>query len=181
MGRRVGALMAASAAVFLILAAGLPDRSAVNAIGYAPSGLPIAPEVDAVAPPLSVQNLDGSTFALPVGQPAVINFWATWCGPCLTEIPLLGALAERYQGRGLQVVGVNMGESAAVVRAWVAALPTLPRLRFVLDPGQVTFASYRVRGAPSTFFIGRDGVIQQITYGPLDASASVAVIEALLR
>lgn len=155
--------LALLAAVLIILAAGLPDRAQATAIGYLPNGLPIAPEIGGVAPSLGVTTLDGKPFVLPQNKPLVINFWATWCGPCAFELPLLMALQQKYPD--VQIIAVNMGESANTVQEWLQANSIA--LTVALDPDQAAFRRYRVRGAPSTYFVDRGGVIRQIVYGAL--------------
>lgn len=151
------------AACALIVTAGLPDRAEATASGYLPNGLPIAPEIGGVAPALGVLSLDGQPFTSTLNKPHVINFWATWCGPCAFELPLLDSLQKQYPD--VQIIAINMGEEAATVRAWLAANPLA--LTIALDPDQAAFRRYRVRGAPSTFFVDQSGVIRQIVYGAL--------------
>lgn len=151
------------AACAFVVAAGLPERAQTTASGYLPNGLPIAPEIGGVAPALGVQMLGGQPFTPALNKPLVINFWATWCGPCAFELPLLDSLQKQYPD--VQFIAINMGEDVATVRAWLAEHPLA--LTVTLDPDQAAFRRYRVRGAPSTFFVDQNGVIRQIVYGAL--------------
>ncbi len=157
------AILAFCTAVAVLVAAGLPDRARATAIGYLPNGLPIAPEVGAVAPSFSILGLDQRPFLHRPEVPTVINFWATWCGPCIFELPMLGELQRKYPE--VQFIAVNMGENIETVRAWLVDNPI--SLSIALDPDQTTVRRYRVRGAPSTFFVDREGIIHQIVYGAL--------------
>ncbi len=112
-------------------------------------------------PGLKLKNLDGLSQSLKQykGKPLVVNFWATWCGPCQEEMPLFVAEEQAYRGRGVIFIGVSMddGQSLDKVRAFVNKLNvTYPILmgsaddldRFKLGPG-----------IPATAFVNPDGEI----------------------
>lgn len=173
------AILLFSAAAVLIVSAGLPDRAEYVRVGVIGGEL-VAPVVGALAPPFTLPNADGQTITLVDGESraTVINFWATWCVPCEVEMPALQALYERYEGRGLRVVGVNLGEPAAAVRAWEDRLAlTFP---LVLDADGRTAADYRLRGQPTTVIVAADGRIASIVYGPADLAALERLITPLL-
>jgi peroxiredoxin len=116
-------------------------------------------------------------------QVVLLNLWATWCGPCVIEMPSIQRLYDRYRERGLRVVGVAVDDPpfADRVRAFVAE----HQLTFdILHEGSGTIErSYRSRGLPATYIIGRDGRIRVIRQGATDwdTPAHRAVIEQLLR
>jgi len=163
------------AAIILVLNAGLPDRARAVASGYLPDGVPIAPEVGGAAPALAVNTVEGASYTFTPGTPLVLNFWATWCGPCAAEFELLNATFT--QTSGVAFIAVNMGESADAVRAWLDIHPA--RFTIVRDHDAQTFNRYRVRGTPSTFFIDSKGIIRQIVYGPLSAAGLQSAVAAL--
>ena len=166
-------LLAASALVF---AAGLPDRAAFTGRIDA-AGTRIAPELGAQAPPFTTVLADGSTFNLADlrDSAVVLNFWATWCGPCRVEMPELEALQQAYGERGLVVVGVNTGEALDDVLDWRDNYAlTFP---LALDPTGEISTLYAVRGQPETFVIAPNGEIVQIYFGP----ATRTTLEAVLR
>lgn len=86
------------------------------------------------------------------GQPVVINFWATWCPPCIREMPLLASYAEE----GLTLVLINQGETVDVIADYldVAGL-TFEHL--LLDPRQTALQAMQVRGLPTTQFFDAEG------------------------
>lgn len=88
------------------------------------------------------------------GRPVLINFWATWCGPCKEEMPLLNRLASEHSG-DLIVLGVNYAESVEVVDKFVAA----ERISFpiLLDGAGDVTDLYFVRNYPTTFFVDAGG------------------------
>jgi thiol-disulfide isomerase/thioredoxin len=108
------------------------------------------------------------------GKTVLLNFWASWCQPCREEMPLLQATYEAYAGDDLIVLAVNMGEQAVRVTGFVSDLAvTFP----VLPDEETTVGTlYRVRGAPTTYFIDRDGVIRQRYVGPLSAGTLGAIL-----
>lgn len=116
------------------------------------------------------------------GQVVLLNLWATWCGPCVVEMPSIQRLYDRYRSRGLRVVGVSVDDPpfAGRVRAFVAE----HRLTFdILHEGSGRIEqTYRSRGLPATYIIARDGRIRVIRQGATDwdSPAHRAVIEQLL-
>lgn len=182
-GRLIAMLMCMIAAGMVLVGAGLPDRASVNAYyPVTPGDLPVAPEEGAVAMPIALPDItSGETISLAAwrGQPVIINFWATWCGPCEAETPLLEAAYVRYQDKGLKIIGMDVGESLFDVRAWRVRQGVTYNLAIDRDGRLISL--YRVRGLPTTFFIGRDGVIKQIQYGPVNAAMLDAAIQSLLR
>lgn len=118
------------------------------------------------APEISLETLDGSTASLQDfrGHPLVLNFWATWCGPCKEEMPLIADFEERY-APDLVVLGLNYGERKETVQAFVEknGIP----FRILLDPAQSTGADYMVRGFPTTYFIDKDGILRSMHIGQL--------------
>ena len=112
------------------------------------------------APTLSLDDLDGGTKSLAdhAGSLVVLSFWATWCGPCLQEIPFMNTFFERYRDQGLVVFAVNTDgpETVADVRATARrGRWTLPVL---LDPDGAASAALNPRGmVPFTMFIDRQG------------------------
>jgi peroxiredoxin len=163
------ALAALAAAVVIVIAAGLPERA--DYTGNGSFGLiPIAPEVGAQAPDFTVETLDGETVTLAGlrGQTVVLNFWATWCGPCRVEMPDLQAFADRA-GETVRLIAINQGEAPETVRQWAAELGlTFP---IGLDPAGEAARPYHLRGLPSTYIIAPDGTITRIFYGPADQAA----------
>ena len=124
------------------------------------------PSIGHPAPDFTLTTLDGNSFDLSThNKPIVLNFWATWCGPCRRELPALQATTERYEGEVL-VVGVDQGEDAQIVQSYVDELG----LTFVvpMDMDHAVADSYNVRGMPTTFFIDSEGIIQQTWSGEMN-------------
>lgn len=98
--------------------------------------------------------------------PAIVNFWATWCAPCIKELPDLAQLADALQGEAT-VYLVNFGETAAVVRAFQDKRPELfgPHTVDVLDPSMSGLKTYGLRGVPTTVLIARDGTVVEAIQG----------------
>jgi peroxiredoxin len=125
----------------------------------------VAPKVGALAPDFELERLSGETLQLEElrGQPVVINFWATWCIPCETEMPLLQNRYEKHPG--LQILAVNFAEPASEVQAFVDEQGLT--FEILLDPRAIVQSAYRVRGYPTTYFIDSEGIVQAIHIGIL--------------
>lgn len=116
------------------------------------------------------------------GQVVLINLWATWCVPCITEMPSIQRLYDRYRDRGFKVAGIAVDDPPFADR--VASFVTQHQLTFeILHEGSGRIEQdYRSRGIPATYVIGREGRIRMIRQGATDwdTPASRAVVEQLL-
>ncbi|MGD9713804.1 MAG: redoxin domain-containing protein [Thermomicrobiales bacterium] len=141
----------------------------VQPVSAVAAELPTGPQTGNLAPNFHLQTLEGDTVRLSDlrGQPVFLNFWATWCFACITEMPAMQQLADRYEGE-LVVIGVNVDQSREVAAAF--ALQEEIRYQLLLDPGASVTEAYRVRSMPTSMFIDRDGVIHSIRFGELSSS-----------
>ena len=116
---------------------------------------------------LSWVSLEGKNLSLSdfEGTPLLVNFWATWCPPCLAEMPLIQDFADQYQDQ-LVVLAINAGEDEAVVRDFV--MQQNLELTFLLDPTNSAAKYFRVYGFPTTLFFDGDGVLQSTHIGELN-------------
>jgi thiol-disulfide isomerase/thioredoxin len=90
------------------------------------------------------------------GEVVLLDFWATWCVPCIEAIPIIEKLADDYKGRDLEIWGIS-GEKSDHVKEWMLRQPR--RLQTVIDRWGQTSKRYRVQGIPSLVVIDRDGKI----------------------
>jgi peroxiredoxin len=127
----------------------------------------VARQAGQPAPPFVLADPSGRTVALEDlrGQVVLVNFWASWCGPCRAEMPLLDQAAQKYQAQGFQVLAVNVEEDASTVRRFGEELKL--GLPLLLDPSGEVHRAYNVQALPTSFLIGRDGMIRDVHYGVL--------------
>jgi len=128
------------------------------------------PGVGRAAPDFTLPLLDDaeSDFKLSdyKGKPLVVNFWATWCGPCQNELPVLQKAAAHF-GDGVVFVGVDQQEATDVVERFVrnyGLTYTIP-----MDTHGKVSELYNVKGLPTTFFIDRGGVIRSVWLGEMNS------------
>jgi peroxiredoxin len=129
------------------------------------------------APDFQLPDLDGNVVSLSGlrGSPVLLNFWASWCGPCREEMPYIQQIHEEWSGRGLVVLTVNLGENADDVREFMEEFDlTFPAL---LDTETSLAETYNVGGIPTTYFIDKEGIIRERKIG---AFPSAEVIEQSL-
>ncbi len=117
------------------------------------------PPVGRPAPDFTLPTLSGGTLALHSlrGKPVVLNFWASWCVPCLAETPLLVRLHKIYGPRGVVFVGVNVEDQAPDARRFVGQYHV--DYTVVQAPDETVMRAYALLGLPTTVFIGADGVV----------------------
>ena len=146
---------------------------ALNLAGYPPDEIP---------PEFSGRTPDGRKVSLAGlrGRVVLVNFWAAWCPECRPEMPVFERLHRDFAAQGLTVLGINVGETAQVIREYAKEMGlTFP---LVLDPDSKIQRSYGVIGIPTTFLIGRDGVAVARAIGPREwgTAPARALIQALL-
>ena len=157
-------------AIFLVLAAsllaGICVPGAVSRQNSAPGNIQQpAPQVNVGhadmipdAPDFELQDLNGKTVRLKDfrGKAVALNFWATWCVPCKTEMPWLNEFQKQYGKEGFVVVGIAMDHSSGAVKNFIAKMevsyPVVMGTQAVAD-------QYQVKGYPLTFYIDRYGRI----------------------
>jgi peroxiredoxin len=138
----------------------------VLVIGALSASLAWAATLSGPAPNFTLQSRDGKTVSLAdmKGQVVMINFWATWCGPCRQEMPHLQALYERYNSLGFTLLGVNVEDNPNGAKKWLEenGPVTFPVL---FDPKSEVSQLYKVVAMPSTVLVGRDGTMRFIHHG----------------
>jgi thiol-disulfide isomerase/thioredoxin len=114
------------------------------------------------------------------GQVVLVNFWASWCTPCVTEMPSIQRLAEALRGKPFAVIGVNVAEGQG--RAQMAARQMGITFPVLLDEDSAVFNRWGATVLPTTFLLDRDGVVRYLGRGPLewDGVEAMALIERLL-
>jgi thiol-disulfide isomerase/thioredoxin len=114
---------------------------------------------------LTLATVEGGTFKSRslAGHPAIVTFWASWCGPCQKEMPALAALYSKYKDQGLEVVGISVDTDDAKLHTWLGA-HAMP-FTIARDPGGTLMATFPNRGLPTTLWIRKDGTIRLRTTG----------------
>ena len=138
-----------------------------------------SPLIGKPAPDFTLQDLEGRTYTLSElrGQPVVINFWASYCAPCVTEHPTLVQAARHYQGRA-HFLGIIFQDSVERIEAFQDRYgPWGPSL---LDPDGKVAVAYGIYGPPETFFIDKDGVIQKKVISAVNPRELKETVDALL-
>jgi cytochrome c biogenesis protein CcmG, thiol:disulfide interchange protein DsbE len=177
-------LVVAVTAVLIVAAAVLTNQPAaasgltpVNLLG-SPTGP--APVIGQAAPALSGNLPDGTPVKLSDYRGSVVwlTFGASWCQACRAENPDIETAYEAYRARGVVVIQVFMDDAAATVSDYASRVG----LGYVQvpDPDESLSTEYRILGIPTHFFIGRDGVLQQIKVGTLDRDTIDATLNDLL-
>jgi cytochrome c biogenesis protein CcmG/thiol:disulfide interchange protein DsbE len=122
------------------------------------------------APAFALADLDGNPVRLSDlrGRPVIINFWASSCGPCVEEFPLLARAATAHDRDGLAIVGIVFRDRSEAARDFMARMGgTWPA---VMDPGEALAAKFGVIAPPATFFVDRNGVVVGRQLGQLSAA-----------
>ena len=137
--------------------------------------LPPAEEVNVgnAAPDFQVSDLDGKPVSLSdfQGKPILINFWASWCRPCRTEMPYIQQVYEEWSDKGLVVLAINIGETPSETKEFMQdyelSFPVL------LDIKRLVAQEYNVWSIPTTFFIDKNGIIQAKIIGAFPSKAAI--------
>ncbi|CAM3569994.1 redoxin domain-containing protein [Marinicrinis lubricantis] len=125
------------------------------------------PEAGKSVPLFELESLDGTAMDLEQfrGHPVVINFWGTFCEPCVREMPLIQKYYEEYKDDGLVVIGVNLDEPKLRVQKFAEQVGV--SFPILLDPGSTIRKRYGVVSYPTTFFIDADGILSSEKIGEM--------------
>jgi peroxiredoxin len=153
------------------LALGIPTLAAAAANPGAP------------APDFTLAARDGGKVSLAglKGQVVMINFWATWCGPCRQEMPLFAQLQSKYEPLGFTLLAVNVEPDSAAAVNWLKGMPiTFPVL---FDTDSAVAGRFGVEGMPSTVFVDRQGQVRYVHrgYKPGDEAKYADMIRSLVK
>jgi peroxiredoxin len=117
------------------------------------------------APDFQLQTTEGSLIMLSDlrGSPVILNFWASWCGPCLHEMPIIQQIHEDRDSYGVVLLTINLRQTLSTITQFMQnnnfSFPVL------LDPSGATSLDYNVGGIPTTFFIDVEGTIKAMKLG----------------
>lgn len=150
---------------------------------------PSAAEPDAVipgashypAPSLRLTTLEGETAALSdyLGRVVLVNNWASWCPPCVAELPGLQSYYEAHAGQGFVLIAINAGESAGTVRAFVESHGlTFP---VWLDPRTEALFAFQNPSLPNSYVIDREGIVRLNWTGAISLTALEQYVTPLLE
>ena len=182
------AVIAAAVLALGLVAASCPGQSTPDGGSAGQNGLALGritgvatdstqpPRADELAPAFYFETPQGEASSLSQlqGTPVVVNFWATWCGPCVHEMPFLQQLYEDWPEDELVLLTINIQESSSQVAQFMQgeglSFPVL------LDGDAAVAIRYNVTGIPTTFFIDKFGFIEEIKVGSFQSQADIEAI-----
>lgn len=161
-----GLLIGVGLGVLILFGLGYGDQFLSGIKSGAVGGLTDSPFVGSPAPDFQLNTLDGKPVRLSAlhGKPVLINFWATWCGPCATEMPAIQKVYQQYSSQFV-VLAVNANEPASDIQNFLKDKGLT--FDILLDPGGKVQDLYRLRGYPTSLFIDSNGVIRAEFIGPM--------------
>ncbi len=142
-----------------------------------------APRKGFQAPAFSLYDLDGAAHTLSEyhGRPVIVNFWASWCTPCVKEMPALQNVYAEHSSEELVMLGVNMTQQDAMPQVEHFVSERGITFPILLDSRGAVGQLYRVQALPTTFFIGADGRIADVIVGgPIPEAALRAKVAQLI-
>ena len=135
------------------------------------------------APPFSLASRSGADVSLAQykGQVVMLNFWASWCGPCRQEMPLLESIYTKYNRMGFVLLGVNVEPDSQAANEWLKQTPV--SFPILYDKDSRVSKLYDVAGMPSTVIIDRGGKLRVLHrgYKPGDENEYLDSIRTLIR
>lgn len=140
-----------------------------------------APKLNQPAPDFKLKDLDGQQVSLSDyrGQVVLLNFWATWCGPCRKEIPDIRTVYGSYKDKGFVVLAVDIGETSTVVSPFVKQFEM--GFPVLLDSNMAVARQYEAFSIPTSLFLDRQGIIREIRVGAMSQSVIEQAVSKLLK
>jgi thiol-disulfide isomerase/thioredoxin len=139
----------------------------------------------AAMPEFTMERYEGGSMALEDlrGKVVMLDFWATWCGPCQEEMPSLVKLAKEYEGQGLAFVAASRDDAGVAPRVVADFVKRrLPDLgRYVVYAGDDIARAYRVEALPTLYFLDREGKVTDAVRGSMSEAAIRQRIERALK
>lgn len=150
-------------------------------LGFASVGLAL--EAGQAAPAIQLKDLSGKPVSLASfkGKVVIIDFWASWCGPCRQSMPVLERLSKTYKDKGLVVLGVNIDNDAKTAAKFLSEVP----VSFVVvnDASKSVAKAYAPPTMPSSYLVDREGRVRHVHAGfkSGDAKELEAEVQQLLK
>jgi cytochrome c biogenesis protein CcmG, thiol:disulfide interchange protein DsbE len=158
-------LILATGAAWIFISAAAPGTTSGGRIP--------APQVGFLAPEISLPTAEGGSVSLSElrGKPVLVNFWASWCPPCRSEMPAMQQLYRELRDQGVVILAVNAAnqDDRAAAQEFTRSLGL--DFPIVFDLGGQAAGSYAVRSLPSSYFIDPDGVIREIVIGGMSEAS----------
>jgi cytochrome c biogenesis protein CcmG/thiol:disulfide interchange protein DsbE len=131
-------------------------------------GRALAAAVGETAPTFALSTAEGATVALEQlrGRVVYLDFWASWCGPCRRSFPWMNEIQQRYAGKGVTIVAINVDAKREDAERFLRQYPASFTVAY--DAAGVTPRAYDVKAMPSSYLIDRNGKIARIEQGFLD-------------
>jgi cytochrome c biogenesis protein CcmG, thiol:disulfide interchange protein DsbE len=149
----------------------------------AQAAIPVARE-GFVAPDFELNSLSGEKIRMSqlAGKPVILNFWASWCPPCKSEMPAIQKMWEHYQAKGVVVLAINATYQDSTTAAADFVKNEGLSFPILLDSDGSTNHLYRVQALPTTYFIDKFGVIRKVVLGgPMSEALLTSQVSQLLE
>ena len=168
------------ALAMIVLEAG-PQATALPTATFRPA--PARSVINFKAPDFELPLLDGVSLVTPAdyaGRPLFLNFWATWCAPCVRELPALEEFVAEHRADpgGPALLTVNLGETAAEIRGFLAEIG-IQNLPVAMDINEVVKRDYGVQNLPTTFVIDGEGMVRHLKLGEMKSEDMNLYLKAL--
>ncbi len=145
----------------------IPGKTAAILLGFSLASMTQAVEVGEPAPDFTLPAIEDSDTEITLselrGKVVYVDFWASWCAPCLLSLPLYNDIYNKYSDQGLEVVGINIDNP--IEDGLDFLLDTPLDFKIPADPDGETSTLYDVYGMPTSFLIDRDGVVRMVHEG----------------
>ena len=139
------------------------------------SVIPVGYEEGDLAPEFSLQDLNGKVWKLSDfrGKIVVVNFWATWCGPCMEELPFFQAISDNQSAGGFKILAINDKETKNKITSEFNDKGYTFTFTILLDSTGEVHTLYNVSRWPTTFFIDADGIIMKIKVNSFSSQTEI--------